>query len=163
MNISSIIISILLLTFCNASYINKIDIRDYLHHRYPFLLVDKVDQFEHGESIVAIKNVTYNEPFFNGHFPQKPVMPGVLMVEALAQASGLLISLTEFANAVDDIGLFYLAGVDNTRFKRLVVPGDVLKLNVKVLKKRKKLWKFAGTVTVDGELACSCEFMNMEA
>ncbi len=141
------------------SKININDIMAYLPHRYPFLLVDRVESCEPNKSIVAIKNVTINEPQFTGHFPQAPVMPGVLMVEALAQASGILIYKTiETLPSKDN--WFYLAGMDNVRFKRIVVPGDQLRLNVELVKVRRDIWIFKGTATVDGELACSAEFMN---
>jgi 3-hydroxyacyl-[acyl-carrier-protein] dehydratase len=137
------------------------EIREYLPHRYPFLLVDGVKSLTLGESIEAYKNVSFNEPFFNGHFPTKPVMPGVLMIEALAQASGILIFQTLGLKPQED-NLFYLAGVDSARFKRIVEPGDQLKLSVEVIKARHNLWKFKGEASVDGELACSAEFMNIK-
>lgn len=142
--------------------IDHLEVMKYLPHRYPFLLVDVVSEFVAEESIVALKNVTHNEPYFTGHFPTLPVMPGVLMVEALAQASGILMyrSMEKYPSEKD---LFYLAGIDNTRFKRNVVPGDQLTLTVKVLRKRESLWKFQGVATVNGELACSAEFMNIKA
>ena len=140
--------------------IDYLGVLEYLPHRYPFLLVDKVLSHELNKSITAIKNVTFNEPYFNGHFPQLPVMPGVLMVEALAQASGILM-YRSFGRLPSKDDLFYLAGVDNARFKRRVVPGDQLQLYVEVLRQREKLWKFKGEATVNGELACSVEFMNI--
>src|SRR3989338_364763 len=138
--------------------IDHLEVRQYLPHRYPFLLVDKVLSYTLGESIVAIKNVTQNEPFFEGHFPGLPVMPGVLIVEALAQASGILMYKT-FDRYPSNKDLFYLAGIDNTRFKRKVVPGDQLQLSVEVIRQRENLWKFKGEATVNGELACSSEFL----
>ena len=142
--------------------INYIEVKKYLPHRYPFLLIDTVESYVVDESIVAIKNVTHNEPYFDGHFPQLPVMPGVLIVEALAQASGILM-YRSFGHypAPDDI--FYLAGIDNTRFKRKVVPGDQLILRVEVTRRRDNLWKFKGEATVNNELACYAEFMNVKA
>ncbi|MCX7125821.1 MAG: 3-hydroxyacyl-ACP dehydratase FabZ [Gammaproteobacteria bacterium] len=141
-----------------------LDVRKYLPHRYPFLLVDKVLSYVPHQTLTAIKNVTNNEPFFSGHFPGVPVMPGVLMVEALAQASGILMyrSFNRFPN-VDEQDFFYLAGIDNTRFKRKVVPGDQLTLTVEVMRHRENLWKFKGEATVNGELACSTEFLNIKA
>lgn len=130
-----------------------------LPHRYPFLLVDKVLSCEPDKSIVAIKNVSVNEPHFTGHFPQSPVMPGVLMIEALAQAAGILIYKTIQTLPGKD-NWFYLVGVDNARFKRIVVPGDQLRLEVEIVKVRRDIWKFQGTATVDGELACSAEIMT---
>lgn len=130
-----------------------------LPHRYPFLLVDKVVSCVPNQSIVAIKNVSVNEPHFTGHFPQSPVMPGVLQIEALAQAAGILIYKT-LDQLPNDENWFFLAGVDDARFKRIVVPGDQLRLEVEILKVRRDLWKFKGTATVDGELACSAEIMT---
>lgn len=135
------------------------DVREYLPHRYPFLLVDKVIETVPDQHIVATKAVTCNEPFFQGHFPSKPVMPGVLMIEALAQASGILIYRSLGRKPTLDSDLFYLAGVDNTRYKRMVVPGDMLELRVEVLRKKMTIWRFKGTASVDGEVACSTEFM----
>lgn len=139
------------------------EVRKYLPHRYPFLLVDSVRSYVINQSIIAIKNVTFNEPYFNGHFPQLPVMPGVLMVEALAQASGILMyrSFGRYPEGENDV--FFLAGIDNARFKRQVVPGDQLLLSVEVMRKRDNLWKFKSEATVDGELACYAEFMNIKA
>lgn len=142
--------------------IDHIEVRKYLPHRYPFLMVDTVQSFSLDEWLVAIKNVTYNEEYFQGHFPQLPVMPGVLIVEALAQASGILMYRT-FGRYPGPEDIFYLAGIDNTRFKRKVVPGDQLLLRVEVLKRRENLWKFKGEATVNGELACYAEFMNIKA
>ena len=130
-----------------------IEVRNILPHRYPFLLVDKVTSLESGKLIVAQKNVTANEPFFQGHFPGNPVMPGVLMLEALAQAAGILAIETLKMDAHQE--LFYLAGVDHARFKRLVVPGDILELTVEVAQSRSRIWKFNANAHVDGHLACS--------
>lgn len=137
-------------------------IRQYLPHRYPFLLVDKVTDIESGVSLTAVKNVTANEPYFIGHFPRRPVMPGVLMVEALAQASGILIyfSAGRLPQAHE---LVYLAGIDEVRFKHIVVPGDQLGLHVEIIKERTNFWKFKGTATVDDEVACQAVFMNIKA
>lgn len=136
------------------------EIRKYLPHRYPFLLVDKVISVESGKSITAVKNVTVNEPFFNGHFPIAPVMPGVLIVEALAQASGILIFRT-IGRYPEQEELFYLAGINSARFKRMVLPGDALQLDIELLRKAHGVWKFKGTASVDGEVACVAEFMNI--
>lgn len=141
--------------------IDHLEVRKYLPHRYPFLLVDTVLDFAPEKLIVAVKNVTCNEPFFTGHFPQLPVMPGVLIVEALAQASGILMYRT-FNRYPDENDLFYLAGIENTRFKRKVVPGDQLILTVEVMRHRETLWKFKGEATVNGELACYAEFLNIK-
>lgn len=136
------------------------EIKNNLPHRYPFLLVDRVLDYTVDEQITAIKNVTINEEFFNGHFPQKPVMPGVLMVEALAQVAGILVmqSMALQGEKPDD-NLFLFAGIDNARFKRMVVPGDQLTFDVSVIKKKSRLWKFKGVASVEGELACEAEFM----
>ena len=129
-----------------------------LPHRQPFLLVDKVLRYEPHKSIVAIKNVTYNEPFFAGHFPEKPVMPGVLMLEALAQAAGVLAYLSAGKTAKDGL-LFYFAGIDNARFKRIVGPGDQLQLSVETVKAKQGIYKFNAVATVDGEIACTAELL----
>lgn len=135
------------------------EIMTLLPHRYPFLLVDRVLSCTPNESILAIKNISVNEPQFTGHFPQSPVMPGVLMIEALAQAAGILIYKTlEVLPSPDN--WFFLAGVDDARFKRIVIPGDQLQLSVEIVKARRDIWKFKGTATVDGELACSAEIMT---
>lgn len=135
------------------------EIRKYLPHRYPFLLVDRILEVVPGKSLVAIKNVTQNEPFFNGHFPESPVMPGVLIIESMAQASGLLIFKTE-GLLPDKDNWFFLGGVDNVRFKRIVRPGDQLRLDVEIIRARRDLWKFKGTATVDGQLACAAEILT---
>lgn len=143
------------------SLIDNVALRDLLPHRYPFLLVDLVLELDPGKSITAVKNVTCNEPFFNGHFPGFPVMPGVLIVEALAQASGVLIlKSNEAYDPMKD--LFYLAGVDNARFKRPVVPGDRLELHAEVIRSKLDLWKFKCTASVAGEMVCSAEIMNIK-
>ena len=131
-------------------------ITSLLPHRYPFLLVDRVIEVEPGERLVAIKNVTINEPFFQGHFPDKPVMPGVLIIEALAQATGLLAMETE---DVAGAAIYYLVGVDRARFKRPVEPGDQVHLEVSVLKQRRGIWTFSAKATVDGAVCASAEIM----
>lgn len=134
------------------------EILDYLPHRYPFLLIDRILECN-DTYLIAIKNVSMNEPFFMGHFPQKPVMPGVLIVEALAQASGMLI-FKSVQRQLDKDFWFYLAGIDNARFKRIVEPGDQLRLEVELLKVKRDIWKFKGTATVEGQIACSAEIIN---
>ena len=135
------------------------DILKYLPHRYPFLLVDRVLSIEDKKSLVALKNVTYNEPFFTGHFPQTPVMPGVLILEAMAQASGVLIyNITQQLPSAEN--MFFLAGIDNARFRRIVEPGDQLRMEIELLKVRRDIYKFKAVASVDGELACSAEIMT---
>ncbi len=136
------------------SKLNVEEILQYLPHRYPFMLVDRVLEYEEGKSLLAMKNITYNEPFFTGHFPVKPVMPGVLVIEALAQAAGLLVFL--ITNSKE---LFYFAGIDDARFKRVVEPGDQLLLHVSVERRKKDVWKFNTKATVDGNIACSANLM----
>ena len=130
------------------------EVRRYLPHRYPFLLVDRVVDMTLGESIVAYKNVSVNEPFFNGHFPDYPVMPGVLIVEAMAQAAGIL-GFKTMDKTPQDGSIYYFVGADNTRFKRPVVPGDRLQLEASIVTERRGIWKFECKATVDGELVCS--------
>jgi 3-hydroxyacyl-[acyl-carrier-protein] dehydratase len=134
------------------------EIQNYLPHRYPFLLVDRVLALEPGESITAIKNVTVNEPFFNGHFPGHPVMPGVLVVEAMAQAAGIL-GFKTMNKGPQDGSIYYLVGADNLRFKRPVVPGDQLRLEAKVLSERRGIWKFDVRASVDGETVSSAAIL----
>ena len=129
-----------------------------LPHRYPFLLVDRVLELEKDVRIKALKNVTINEPFFNGHFPNRPVMPGVLMLEALAQASALL-SFSSEGEESDGSRLYYFAGIDGARFKRVVEPGDQLILESTITRKKGAIYKYATRATVDGELAVEAELM----
>lgn len=133
-------------------------IKEYLPHRYPMLLVDRVLNWESGKNITAIKNVTANEEFFNGHFPNKPVMPGVLMIEAMAQAAALLSFLT-MGQKPDENTLVYFLGIDNARFKRPVEPGDQLKLEVEIIKVARGIWKYKATASVDGQLAVEADLM----
>jgi len=137
------------------------EIKNLLPHRYPFLLVDRVLEFNAGESLVGIKNVSVNEPFFQGHFPEKPVMPGVLILEALAQATGLLAFSTENQGAQRET-LYYLVGIDNARFKQPVVPGDQLRLEVTVTKQKRGIWVFDTRATVDGKVAATAVIMCTE-
>ena len=129
-----------------------------LPHRYPFLLVDRVVEIEKGKRIKALKNVTVNEPFFTGHFPSRPVMPGVLMLEALAQAAGLL-SFDMLGVAPDENTVFYFVGIDNARFKRPVEPGDQLILEVELDRIKGGIYKFKGVARVDNSIACEAELM----
>jgi 3-hydroxyacyl-[acyl-carrier-protein] dehydratase len=134
------------------------EIRKYLPHRYPFLLVDRVTELVENESIVAYKNVSVNEEVFNGHFPQAPIFPGVMIVEALAQASGIL-GFKSQNKTPEDGSIYLFAGVDKVRFKRQVVPGDQLVLESKVVSVKRGIWKFECRATVDGELAASATIM----
>lgn len=133
---------------------------EHLPHRYPFVLVDRVLSFTPQERLTAIKNVTINEPFFVGHFPGKPVMPGVLIIEALAQASVLLSHLTFNENDPETRPLHFFAGIDNARFKQVVVPGDQLVLEVELVKRRREIWRMHAEAKVDGNLACSADLMS---
>ena len=133
-------------------------IRQYLPHRYPFLLVDRVEALTLGESIVALKNVTANEEFFQGHFPEYSVMPGVLIVEAMAQAAGILGFKTQNTKPSDG-SLYLFVGCDDLRFKRQVVPGDQLRLEASVISERRGIWKFDCKATVEGELACKATIL----
>lgn len=133
-------------------------IKQYLPHRYPLLLVDRVLDWEPGQRITTIKNVTINEEFFNGHFPHKPVMPGVLMIEALAQSAALLAFLT-MGQKPDDNAVVYFVGIDGARFKRPVEPGDQLKMDVDILRRSRGIWKFNAKGSVDGQLVVEAELM----
>ena len=134
-------------------------ILELLPHRYPFLLVDKVLEYKPFEYLTAIKNVTINEPFFPGHFPGNPIMPGVLMLEALAQAGGILSNLSRKA-AEGHHFLYYFAGIQNARFKHVVVPGDQLRLEVKLLSTKRSFWRIASEAYVGDKLACSAELTS---
>lgn len=136
------------------------EILKLLPHRYPFLLIDRVLDIQIGKSLVALKNITMNETFFIGHFPNRPVMPGVLILEAMAQAGAVLAYKSTETTASDGI-LYYFAGIDNARFRRVVEPGDQLRLEVNVLRAKRDIWKLAGSAYVDDQLACSAEFMSV--
>ena len=139
--------------------LNIHQIKNYLPHRYPFLLIDRVLSYESSKSITAIKNVTINEPFFQGHFPGKPIMPGVLIIEAMAQAAALLGCVS--TDEVNKEGnLYYLVGVNDVRFKRPVEPGDQLTLEVNFDKVRRNVWKFHGTATVGEHFIASAELLT---
>lgn len=137
------------------------DIQRLLPHRYPFLLVDKVIDYKPGEYLIGVKNVSFNEPFFTGHFPQRPVFPGVLIMEALAQATGLLAFKTQ-GKKPDGSSLYYFAGIDNCRFKQPVEPGDQLFLEVKLVTTKRNIWKFSAEAKVDGKVVASAELMCAE-
>lgn len=134
------------------------EILEHLPHRYPFLLVDRVLEIVPGTSIHAYKNVTINEPFFVGHFPHHPVMPGVLIMEALAQAAGILSFKTMEEKPSPDT-VFYFAGIDEARFKRPVMPGDQLHLHVEIERQMRGIWKYKAEARVDGQLAASAKLM----
>lgn len=134
---------------------------EFLPHRYPFLLVDRVLEFTAGETIRGYKNVSINEPFFNGHFPGHPIMPGVLIVEAMAQLSGVLAFETKNRRPAEGY-TYYLAGTDRTRFKRPVVPGDQLIMESRILADKRGVMKFDCQSYVDGEMACTSEIICME-
>jgi len=134
------------------------EIREYLPHRYPFLLVDRVTELNLGDSIVAYKNVTINEPFFNGHFPDHPVMPGVLIIEAMDQAAGIL-GFKTMNKTPQDGSIYYFVGSDKLRFKRPVVPGDKLLLEASIMSEKRGIWKFDCSASVDGQLAASATIL----
>ena len=144
---------------------NVNEIMQYLPHRYPFLLVDKVVELESNKRIVAFKNVTFNEDVFNGHFPCAPIFPGVMIVEAMAQASGILGFYSSGLTATDG-QLFLFAGVDKARFKKPVVPGDRLTLTSEVDTVKRNMWRFNATASVDGDLCCEatllCSYQDKE-
>ena len=140
---------------------NKIDIhriREILPHRYPFLLIDRVVEHAPGESLTALKNVTVNEPFFEGHFPYRPVFPGVLMLESIAQASAILVSLIIDAKASQK-NVYLFAGVDKARFKAPVEPGDQLMITVRLEAQKRALWRCAGQIEVDGKTVCASDVL----
>ena len=134
------------------------EILAHLPHRYPFLLVDRVLEIEPNKSIHAYKNVTINEPFFIGHFPHHPVMPGVLIMEALAQAAGIL-SFKTMGIKPDEHSVFYFVGIDSARFKKPVTAGDQLHLHVEILRQMRGIWKYKVEARVDGEVAAQAELM----
>lgn len=140
---------------------NGMDINEilrYLPHRYPFLLIDRVLSYEPGKSIEALKNVTINEPFFVGHFPHHPVMPGVLIIEAMAQAAAILSFVTMGAKA-NDKSIYYFVGIDNARFKRPVTAGDTLRITVNLTRHVRGIWKFSAVARVDDMVAAEAELM----
>ena len=133
-------------------------ILQYLPHRYPFLLVDRVLDVVPGERITALKNVSINEPFFPGHYPHHPVMPGVLIIEALAQTAAIL-SFKTMVDKPDDQSVYYFVGIDNARFKRPVSPGDQLIFEVSISANKRGIWKFAAVAKVDGQVAAEADLM----
>ena len=133
------------------------DIQKLIPHRYPFMLIDRITAFERGKSLIAIKNITMNEPQFTGHFPDFPVMPGVLVIEAMAQACGALAILTEGGRDPDEN--YFFAGIDDARFKRQVIPGDRLVFEIELLQSKRGIGKFKAIAKVDGELAVEAGIM----
>ncbi len=140
------------------SVMDSMEIQSILPHRYPFLLVDRIRELDPDRRIVGIKNVSFNEPFFQGHFPGRPVMPGVLILEALAQVGGVLAF-----KSLGSVGrpVVYLTGIDAAKFRKPVVPGDILRLEVDVIKKRPPFWKMQGKAFVESELVCEAEVTAM--
>ena len=137
------------------------DIREilkYLPHRYPFLMIDRVLDYQPGESLTAIKNITFNEPIFTGHFPQSPIFPGVLILEAMAQACALA-AFKSMDGYPSEKTLYLLVGIDKARFKRQVIPGDQIVFQVTLEKEKRGIWRFAATAKVDDVLACSAEVL----
>lgn len=134
------------------------EVMQFLPHRYPFLLIDRVLEIEVGKSITAVKNVSINEPFFPGHFPNSPVMPGVMILEAMAQAAALLSFKTE-NYAPNEVGIVYFAGIDGARFKKPVVPGDQLIIHIDILRRMRGIWKYKARADVDGALVAEAELM----
>ena len=134
------------------------DIRKYLPHRYPFLLVDRVLEVRPGESILAYKNLSVNEAFFAGHFPENPIFPGVLLLEAMAQTAGIL-GFCSQGKTNEDGSTYYLAGADEVRFRRPCIPGDRVMLHASVVMQRRGIWKFVVSADVDGELAASATIL----
>jgi len=136
-------------------------IKEILPHRYPFLQIDRVLDHEPGEFLTAIKNVTFNEPCFQGHFPKIPVFPGVLIIEAMAQAAAIL--GCAMMEEVHDDGIYYLVGVDKARFKKTVHPGDQIRLDIKFIKLRKNIWRFSATASVDDKIVATAELLTTVA
>ncbi|KTD23829.1 (3R)-hydroxymyristoyl-ACP dehydratase [Legionella lansingensis] len=142
-----------------SEVINIDKILNLLPHRYPFILIDRVVDYKVMDYLIAIKNVTINEPFFMGHFPGNPIMPGVLMLEALAQAGGILSNLSLKPKEGHEF-LYFFAGIDNARFKQVVIPGDQLRLEVKLLGEKRNFWRIHGQAFVGDKLACSADLMS---
>jgi len=138
------------------------EIMDLLPHRYPFLLLDRVLDYTPGKTLTAVKNISVNEPMFTGHFPRAPIYPGVLIMESLAQATGILAFKTSNDSLSDD-GLYYFAGIDNARFKKPVVPGDQMILQVEIVAHKRNIWKFKGTALVDDIVVAKADLMCAES
>ena len=143
----------------NTDTCNIDEIKGLIPHRYPFLLIDKVIDIVKNKSATGIKNVTVNEPYFTGHFPSSPVVPGVLQVESMAQTAAVLVAKS--LNVSDSTALVLLTTIDKAKFRKPVVPGDVMLLDISVQKMRNKLWKFKGDVIVDSQRVSECEFSAM--
>jgi len=139
--------------------INITKILELLPHRYPFILVDRVLDYKAFEYLIATKNVTINEPFFTGHFPGNPIMPGVLMLEALAQAGVILSNLSRSAKEGHEF-IYFFAGIDNAKFKQIVTPGDQLRLEVNLISQKRDFWRMHGEVFAGDKLACSADLMS---
>ena len=135
------------------------EILKYLPHRYPMLLIDRVVEIQLGESLVAIKNVSYNEPYFQGHFPNRPVMPAVIILEAMAQATGILV-LRSMDKLPSEKSIYYFVGIDGARFRRPVEPGDQLRIEVTLIRSSRGIWKLRAEATVDGETVASGDLMG---
>lgn len=136
------------------------EIMRYLPHRYPFLMLDKVVDYDlQAKTLKAVKNVSINEPYFQGHFPQKPVMPGVMILESMAQATGILGFKLEDIAPDDNSSLYYFVGIDNARFKQVVVPGDTLDIEVEFVRSRRGIYSFSGKSLVNGKVVCSADLM----
>ena len=135
------------------------EILKYLPHRYPMLLIDRVVEFQRGESLVAIKNVSYNESYFQGHFPNRPVMPAVIILEAMAQATGILV-LRSTDKLPSEKSIYYFVGIDGARFRRPVEPGDQLRIEVNLIRSSRGIWKLRSEATVDGEVVASGDLMG---
>ncbi len=135
---------------------NVNEIMKYLPHRYPFLLVDRIIESNPGVNVVGLKNVTINEPFFQGHFPGQPIMPGVLIIEAMAQVAGVL----AYCSGVEGKSVYFMS-IDKAKFRRPVVPGDQIRMEVKLIHRRGNVWKFSGQAIVDGKVVSEAEFMAM--
>lgn len=142
-----------------SQFVEIQEIIKLIPHRYPFLLIDRIVEVEEKKRIVGIKNVTFNEPFFQGHFPGRPIMPGVLILEAMAQTGGVLAFLS-IPEGERDREVFF-AGIDKVRFRRPVVPGDQMRIEMEVVKQRKLVWGFSGRAFVDGNLVCEAELLAM--
>ncbi|MGN6671604.1 MAG: 3-hydroxyacyl-ACP dehydratase FabZ [Candidatus Nucleicultricaceae bacterium] len=148
-------------TNADKKTINIDEIQRLIPHRYPMLMIDRIEDIEEDLSAVGVKNVTINEPFFQGHFPNNPVMPGVLIVEAMAQTAGVLVS--HYLNSADKSKIVYFMAIENARFRKPVLPGHTLRLHVKKIQNRRQVWKYSGQAFVDGQLHAEAEFTAMIA